>query len=114
MSITDISPLTTLQNLTWLSIDRNDITDFSALNRFPSLDKRQDKPEPQITIRQPADLERLATLTNLTSLKLVIDHRIKDEPWLDLTPLSQLTRVASNSALMLCWMPLTMEILGWI
>ncbi|MBE9226377.1 leucine-rich repeat domain-containing protein [Phormidium sp. LEGE 05292] len=91
--ITDISPLATLQNLKYLSIHDNDITDLSTLERLPCLDKQQYKPEPQLTIRQPADLERLATLTNLNSLKLAIDYSVKNEPWLDLTPLSRLTRL---------------------
>ncbi|MEX0268938.1 leucine-rich repeat domain-containing protein [Leptolyngbyaceae cyanobacterium UHCC 1019] len=86
--ITDISPLVSLPNLTNLKIDDNDITDFSPLSRCQDLPR-----EPRLTIRQPADLDRLATLTNLTYLELVVDSEIKAESWLDLTPLSRLTRL---------------------
>lgn len=93
--ITDISPLASLPNLTHLKTNGNDITDFSPLDRSRGLAKQKEKlqQESQLTIRQPADLQRLATLTHLTCLKLVIDYAIKDEPWLDLTPLGQLTQL---------------------
>lgn len=85
--ITDVSVLATLPHLYNLDIKYNSITDFSASNLF------EDLATPRLTIEQPADLERLATLTNLTKLELIIDYAVKDEPWLDLTPLSRLTRL---------------------
>lgn len=82
--ITDISPLASLTNLTWLSLGTNAIADISPLASLTGLTYLD------ISYNSIVDVSPLATLTNLTTLYLSVNSIIDISGLASLTALTDL------------------------
>ncbi len=90
-SVTDLSPLSALTNLTSLKLPAESVTDLSPLGALTNLTSLR------LSAESATDISPLSALTNLTSLDLSINPATDISPLLQLVALEKLT-IFSQSA----------------